>query len=224
LGSIDVAELLLRLPVVLLALTVHEFCHAYFALRMGDPTAYQLGRCTLNPMKHLDPLGFICILFAPIGWARPVPINPFNFPNRRQGILVATAAGPISNLVQAVFFALMLRLMQMAWSSTPSVYGPQVLMFVSLMRQMFLMAVMINVGLAVFNCLPLYPLDGFHISMQLMRPASQQRFIETARFGPYALLGLILLGNMYPEYDILSRLVRPPVEFVLVHVAGLSWF
>lgn len=216
--SIDVVELLIRLPVVLLALTVHEFCHAYFALRMGDPTAYQQGRCTLNPAKHLDPLGFICILFAPIGWAKPVPINPFNFRNRRQGILVATAAGPISNLIQAVFFALMLRLL-MTWATVIGAHSAQ---FLFVAHKMLLMAVMINVGLAVFNCLPLYPLDGFHISMQLMRPATQQRFIETARFGPYALLGLILLGTVRREYDILTRLVRPPIEFVLVHVAGLG--
>src|SRR5690242_12736966 len=105
----DPSVMMLRIPVVLLALTVHEFCHAYFALQMGDPTAYRLGRCSLNPLRHLDPLGTICLMFAPIGWAKPVPIDPRNFRNWRQGVLVSIAAGPISNLIQALVFALLLR-------------------------------------------------------------------------------------------------------------------
>ena len=96
LQNIDPVDLMIRVPVILLALTVHEFCHAYFAYRMGDPTAYRLGRCSLNPLRHLEPLGTICLLFAPIGWAKPVPIIPINFRDPRKGMLVATAAGPLN--------------------------------------------------------------------------------------------------------------------------------
>jgi len=212
---------MIRVPVVLLALTVHEFCHAYFALRMGDPTACRLGRCTLNPLKHLDPLGTICLMFAPIGWAKPVPINPLNFHDWKKGVIVSTAAGPLSNAAQALLFALLLRGLNHLFHVMPNNLPANVMQFLSLMYTMFIVAVVVNVGLAVFNCLPLYPLDGFHIMGQLMRPEEQRRFYEFARFGPMIVLGLVLLGNWKPELDIISRLIRPPTMFMLGRVAGL---
>ena len=217
-----VSGLLIRMPVVLLALTVHEFCHAYFAYRMGDPTAYQQGRLTLNPLRHLDPLGTICLIFALIGWAKPVPINPLNFHDRRKGILVTTAAGPASNLAQAILFALAIRAIIYYSQGTDTVAHPQVAQFVYVAVRMCWWAVFINVGLAVFNCLPLYPLDGFHITLQLMRPESRQRFAETAHFGPYAILGLIFLVPYVAKVNVLGMLIGPPVNFILEHVAGLK--
>ncbi|GMU24630.1 MAG: site-2 protease family protein [Phycisphaerae bacterium] len=210
--------LMIRIPVILLALTVHEFCHAYFALRMGDPTAYRMGRCTLNPIKHLDLLGTICLMFAPIGWAKPVPINPMNFHDRRKGILVSTAAGPLSNLAQAIFWALLLRLvLEWGYRLPP---GGQMQQFAGVASEMFYLAIGINTALAVFNCLPVFPLDGFHITLQLMRPEAQQRFVQTARFGPVAILALVLVGNT-PGLRLLSRLIDPPADFILKYVAGL---
>src|SRR5690606_19101552 len=157
-------------------LTVHEFCHAYFALRMGDPTAYRMGRCTLNPLKHLDPLGTICLMFAPIGWAKPVPINSLNFHDQRKGILVSTAAGPISNLVMAVGFAVILRGIT-TWGSALNGI-PQGAHFLKVLIDMTLWGVFINVGLAVFNLLPIYLIDGLHYSAQLMLALSQRRSLD----------------------------------------------
>lgn len=214
-------ELLVRLPVVLLALTVHEFCHGYFAYRMGDPTAYSQGRLTLNPIKHLDPLGTICLMFAPIGWAKPVPINPLNFRDRRKGILVSTAAGPMSNLALAVVFALLLRGILFATKQVASADNAQLTQFVELLTIMAFFAVLINVGLAVFNCLPLYPLDGFHITLQLLNPSMRQGFAATAAYGPFVILGVVFLGQA-TEVSILTTLVMPPVEFLLRYVAGLG--
>ncbi len=225
--DLDPVELMLRVPIILLALTVHEFCHAYFALRMGDPTAYRLGRCTLNPLRHLEPLGTICLLFAPIGWAKPVPINPVNFRNWRQGVIVSTAAGPLSNLAQAVLFALLLRgvqyLLRGGLITSLSLPLPMetTLSFLHLLSAMLFIGVVINVGLAVFNCLPLYPLDGFHITLELLRTERQQRFAELAPAGPFVILGLVMLGN-FSDVDPIGELIRPPIRFMLRHVAGMG--
>ncbi len=207
---------MIRVPIVLLALTVHEFSHAYFALRMGDPTAYRMGRCSLNPLRHLDPLGTLCLMFAPIGWAKPVPVNPDNFRDRRLGDLVTTAAGPLSNLAQAVLFALLLRaLFHFSSSDTnPTLFKAAGLML--------LFGIIVNVGLAIFNCLPLFPLDGFHIAANLMTPQSQQRFLETARYGPIVIMFLVLQDYL-THVDLLGMLIDPPVNFVLRHVAGVPW-
>ncbi len=210
----------IRLLSVLLALTVHEFCHGYFAYRMGDPTAYQAGRLTLNPLKHLDPLGTLCLLFAPIGWAKPVPINPMLFRDRRMGILVSTATGPLSNLVQAVVFGLALRAVIFFTNDMTRGDNTQAEQFVQLLTLFCFFAVLINVGLAMFNFLPVYPLDGFHITMQLLPPGAQQRFAETATMGPFLILGLIVVEHA-SEVDILSRLIMPVVEFILQYVVGL---
>lgn len=218
-GNIDLVELLIGVPIVLLALTVHEFCHAYFALRMGDPTAYRLGRCTLNPLKHLDPLGTICLLFAPIGWAKPVPINPMNFRDYRKGQLVTAAAGPLSNLAQAIVFALLLRAV-LAWA--PSLAGiGQDKALLTILRLMCLRGVLTNLGLAMFNLLPIYPLDGFHVGLQFMHGESQQRFAEMARMGPFMILGLVMVGN-FTDFSPLSYLVMPPFKFIMQYVAGVN--
>ncbi len=247
--NLNSSELLIRIPVVLLALTVHEFCHAYFAYRMGDPTAYRLGRCSLNPLRHLDPLGTICLMFAPIGWAKPVPINHENFRRPpgtasrsgfesewttgtgyygapdvagdrrvRRGILISTAAGPLSNLAQAVLWALILRGIRYAMPWAPDT--PQADRLIELAWSMAGTALMINVGLAVFNCLPLYPLDGFHILLQLIKPGREHEFAQTARYGPFMIIGLVLLGN-YGHIDVLGKLMNPVFLFLFRHVAGL---
>lgn len=224
--GLDPVDLLIRVPLVLLALTVHEFCHAYFAYRMGDPTAARLGRLTLNPIKHLDPLGAICLVFAPIGWAKPVPVNPLNFRDPRKGDLVTTAAGPGSNLLLALAFALLLRAVLHA--------GGGIIPFVDRTVPPFLYAaflfcyvgVLINSSLAVFNCLPIHPLDGFHITLQLLPVRSQQGFADTATYGPFLLLGLIVLDRAVvldktSGQGILGRLIEPLVSVLLKYVAGM---
>lgn len=216
--GLDPVDLMIRVPVVLLALTVHEFSHAYFALRMGDPTAYRMGRVSLNPLRHLEPLGTICLLFAPIGWAKPVPINSMNFHDRRKGIILSTAAGPLSNVAQAVVFALLLRGLLHSNGVLADARADD---FLRAAYMMCSVGIVINVGLAVFNCIPLYPLDGFHIVGQLMPPASQQRFMETARFGPMAILGLILAEH-FTEVDLLTRLIWRPAQFIFENVAGVG--
>lgn len=220
--AIDFAELLLRLPVILLALTVHEFCHAYFAYRMGDPTAYRLGRCSLNPLRHLEPLGTICLLFAPIGWAKPVPINRLNFDDPRKGDLVATAAGPLSNLAQAIVYTLLLKLL---WSNAPSwsLRGEQWHNFAQTAVAFAWLGVQINIGLAIFNLLPLFPLDGFHIVANLQRPGREADFQSTAAFGPFVIAGIVLLSRT-TKLDLIGGLINPVFNFLVYRIAGIPAF
>lgn len=214
---LDPVDLLLRMPVVLLALTVHEFSHAFVAYRMGDPTAARLGRCTLNPLKHLDPLGTVCLLFAPIGWAKPVPVNPINFDNPRRGNLFTSAAGPASNLIQAFIFALILRLLSRNIGSALEVLPENA---VRAVFSMCYLGVVINVGLTVFNLLPFYPLDGYHVSMELLPREGQERLAEWAPAGPFIILGLVMVGR-FGNIDLIGRLVERPAGFLFTYVAGL---
>lgn len=214
-GNLDPLNLLIRMPIVLLALTVHEFAHAYVAWRMGDPTAMRQGRCTLNPLKHLDPLGTICLVFAPIGWAKPVPVNPMNFSDPRKGSLYTSAAGPASNILQAVLFALLLRALIGGWFPGVSENASRA------MFEMFFLGVLINVGLAVFNLLPFYPLDGYRVSMELLPPHGQRRLAELASMGPFFILGLVMVGYV-GGVNILGRLIYPPASLIFKYIAGFD--
>lgn len=215
-------DLLIRVPLVLLALTVHECAHAWVAWRMGDPTAARMGRVSLNPIRHLDPLGTICLMFAPIGWAKPVPVDPRNFRDPRMGDLLTSAAGPASNLAQALLFALAFRGLSYAIESGWIDPTKQATLITAAMM-MALTGVLINVGLAVFNCLPLFPLDGFHITLQLLPADARQGFAATAPYGTFVIIGLVLVGN-FGSVDILGRLILPPANLILEYVAGLQGF
>jgi len=209
------SDLAIRVPVVLLALTVHEFFHAYSAYRLGDPTACRAGRCTLNPLAHLDPIGTLCLLFAPIGWAKPVPVNPMNFRRPGRDDVICSAAGPASNFAQAFVFALLLRALT---AGAPEVQGRLGPYGFSAVFQFCFYGVLINVGLAVFNLLPVYPLDGFHVWANLMKGETRQRFLETARYGLYIIIGLVLLSGT--PVDPLGRVISPVLNFFFRYVAG----
>lgn len=205
------------MPVVLLALTVHEFAHAYVALRMGDSTAYRMGRCTLNPLAHLDFFGTLCIMFGPIGWAKPVPVNPMNFRNPGRDDMLVSVAGPISNITQALVFALLLRLLQV--DSVAGLFQDNVR---TLVGTLAFLGVLVNCGLAVFNLLPIFPLDGFHFARYFLSPENKRALDSMAPYGMYIILGLVALpwltnGQISP----LRYVILYPVTFVLKYVAGL---
>lgn len=155
-------DLLLSLPAVLLSLTLHECAHGWVAYRLGDPTAKDLGRLTLNPIRHIDPIGAISLLLFRIGWAKPVPINPRNFKRPRTGMALTAAAGPITNFLIAFVSTFFLLLSYNGGEKIPvtsAVTSFLALFLYYLFRFFYLLQVM-NIALALFNLLPLPPLDG----------------------------------------------------------------
>ncbi len=211
-------RLILILPGLLLSLTIHEFAHARTALAFGDPTAKYMGRVSLNPLRHLDPIGTIMIIITSmtgigIGWARPVPVNTNNLHPPRFGDVMVSLAGPASNLFLAIVMALLLKLCL--------IIGPEVLgkaLFNSA-GMMLLITMQVNVALCVFNLLPLFPLDGHHIVREMLPGRMQEPFMRwQVRFGVMVLLVLLfgprllyeLSGHktyFNPVFDIISYVV-----------------
>lgn len=190
-------QALLMLPAILFGFSIHEFSHAYVATKLGDPTPGKQGRLTLNPLVHIDPFGFLLIIIAHFGWAKPVQINPLNFKHPRRDEVFVSIAGPLSNLISAVFFAVVVKLMFVFYHDlfTIEAYG-------SAIKEMLGYFIWINLILAVFNILPIPPLDGSHILFAVL-PDRFQGFREWfSRFGFLILLGLIF-SETFTHIDLL---------------------
>ena len=181
--------LLFRIIAFVIAFTVHEWAHAYVAYKLGDPTAKNEGRLTLNPISHVDPFGMLLILFGPFGWARPVPFNAFHFRgNRRLGVVWVSLAGPLMNLVLAFVFmwtwwALTTYGITQTWPERAELFVMETLKW----------SFMINVALFVFNLLPIAPLDGSKILRYLLPGRFDRFFDKVEPYGTFALLLLIFL-------------------------------
>jgi Zn-dependent protease len=192
------------IPVFLLALTLHEFGHAWTALQFGDSTAKLQGRVTLDPLKHLDLMGTIFMFVLHFGWAKPVPVNPANFKpeQRRQAELWVSLAGIIANLLQAVAYALVWRALLLM--------NPTLLYGATFLQRFLLLGVLINLALAIFNLLPIYPLDGAHVLKNLLPLRQATTFTELSqRYGTMVLLALILMGT-FSTVSPLSTLIVVP--------------
>ena len=207
--SLDFAQIFIAFVVLLFSLTVHEAAHAFTADRLGDPTARMLGRVSLNPAVHVDPIGtvvFPLIAIATnlpvIGWAKPVPVNLRNLKHHRRDFMVVAAAGPASNLLLAIGAAILLRTLPLgaAESGALALGDP--------MAQVLQRMLLINVLLAVFNMIPVPPLDGGNVLAGLLPPALAHQFDRLRPWGFLILYGLMLSGA-------LSYLVMPPSYFIL---------
>ena len=198
-----IVGLLLRLPIVMLALSLHETAHGYVALKLGDPTAQNFGRLTLNPAKHFDPLGFLCMVLFGFGWAKPVPINTRYFKNPKKGMALSAAAGPISNLLLAVIFALLWRI---ELEIAPEYFADRFLYNVFYWVQEFLVAgITLNVGFAVFNLIPIPPFDGSRIFLILL---PEHLYFKVMRYERqlYAILMIALvLGVLDTPLSVVSN-------------------
>jgi Zn-dependent protease len=201
-------------PPILLALTFHEYSHAYVAHRLGDDTAQKDGRLTLNPLRHLDPLGTIMIFLVQFGWAKPVPVNPYNLRSPKRDLLWISAAGPISNMSLALASGLLFRLLS---DGVPVAGRNPALGMVVLM---VFLSLKINLALAVFNLLPIAPLDGSKILFGLLPPHYGPFIFALERYGPFILIGLIIVGQT-TGISILGGLIWPFVDFFSYLFAGI---
>ena len=219
-------EMLVVLPPLIFSLTLHEYAHARVALAFGDPTARDMGRVSLNPLRHLDPIGTLMLIFSRvIGWAKPVPVNPLNLEPRRLGEITVSAAGPLTNLALAVVFGLALRWAGpwMADRIPPEGGGA-----IAMLYRMLSVAAMANLALCFFNLIPLFPLDGHHIVREVLPSESQRGFMQwQIRFGGLLLLALlmgprlltVLTGKPFP-IDPLRTYLHYVVEPILRLLTG----
>ncbi|HEX2189720.1 MAG TPA: site-2 protease family protein [Longimicrobiaceae bacterium] len=190
-------QLLIALPILIFSVVVHEVAHAWVARSQGDNTAFMLGRITLNPLPHLDPLGSVLVpgimalTGGPIlGWAKPVPVNPRNFRNYKRGDILVSLAGIASNLALAVVFTLLLAATLVAAQALPA----QMTTWEVLVR-MFQAGIFINFLLALFNLIPIPPLDGSHVIVYLLPVKLAVRYRQLGRYGMLILFALLFLGG-----------------------------
>ncbi len=198
--------LVLLIPVLLFALVFHEFSHAWIANKLGDPTARYAGRLTLNPIAHLDPIGGLMILFVGFGWAKPVPVDTRYLKNPRQDMMKIAFAGPASNLLLAFIAGTIYR--------SGYFHGNMVIMMI------LFIFIQINIRLAVFNMIPVFPLDGSQIFSGLLIRTNPDLVRNLQIYGPQILLGAILFGYFTPISPI-SWIMRPFVNFFLFLFAGI---
>ena len=205
-------DFLLVLPVLLFSVVAHEVAHAWTAFRQGDPTAYMLGRLTLNPVPHIDPMMSILV---PIGlwilshgtWtfgaAKPVPVNPRNFRNYRRGDIIVSSAGIVTNLLIAVGCTVLFVVVGVLGQALPAAAG-----FFGLLQRMMFFGIFLNYVLAVFNLVPLPPLDGSHIFYHLLPPALGARYRAIGRYG----FVVLLLTFAVPSFGVVWNVLLWPAD------------
>lgn len=203
--SLDLLSIVIPIGIILVALTIHEAAHAWTADRLGDPTARMLGRVSLNPIVHIDPIGTILLPLVSIfsglpllGWAKPVPVNLSRFAHPRRDFMLVAAAGPLSNLAQAGIAGLLLAVVPE--SSRPFGGG--------LLPTILVIVVTANVFLAVFNLIPVPPLDGGNVLAGLLPPDAARLFDNLRPYGFIILYAMMFTG-------VLSSLVVPPANFLV---------
>jgi len=164
-GGLSVAEIVIFLAVFALSITIgiscHEWAHAFAAYKSGDHTAKLAGRMTLNPVKHMEPMGLLCFILVGFGWAKPVPVNPFNYRNFKRGNFWVSIAGILTNLVLGFVFSFGYFMVDTFGSGG---------LFMFALENLFMLGMVINISLAVFNLLPIYPLDGYNLLVSFTKP------------------------------------------------------
>lgn len=208
---------------LILAIVFHEVAHGWTALALGDPTAQEKRRLSLNPLRHVDPFGTVilpgslALAGAPVfGWARPVPVNRWRLRDPRRGMMVVAAAGPGSNLVLAAIGAVLLGLLHRVAGSSESVT-------VQFIAMNFVYFIKFNVFLALFNLLPIPPFDGSHIVEGLLPRGLAEGYARLRPYGfPLLIVLLLVVPYFFPQWGLVDRLVQPPVLWMSEHYYALA--
>ncbi len=195
-----IAFILIAIP-LLYSIIFHELAHGWVAYRMGDPTARSLGRLSLNPLKHLDPVGTIMLFVFGFGWAKPVPVNFNQLRDRHMGMILVSSAGIIMNMIVAFCALLLSRLLSLSPSGMPA--------------QLLYYLAQINIILAAFNLIPLPPLDGSKILMGLASPGVQNFLFRIERYGFFIIIGLLYLGVLNPVIYFFQRMILSVINLLL---------
>ncbi len=220
--GINIQEAILTIPALMIAVILHEVAHGWVAYKMGDPTAKLAGRITLNPIPHIDPLGTIILpgLFilinSPIlfGWAKPVPINPLNFKDLRKGTFLVSIAGVVTNILLAIMFGMLYRII------TGMIYSADVNIAHSLLIPLAIFcakSVLINLILALFNIIPIPPLDGSRALMSFLSLKYWEAFYRMEMYG-FLIISILLFTG------ILGKIIYPPLVFLYDLILGKSLF
>jgi len=207
--------IIIKAPVILLALTVHEYCHGWVANYLGDDTAMRQGRLTLNPIVHLDVIGTILMFIVGFGWAKPVPVNPHNFEDPRKGMLLVALAGPAANLLMAICAGLILRyIVPSLLTSEQAISG-----IYSTSLVIIILSLQYGVALAIFNMIPIPPLDGSRVLYGLL---PEKQAYAYSRFEPYGML--ILVGLFIFGGRVFTYILWYPVSVIAEALSGLGYF
>ncbi len=224
LRNLNLLEIVLRFAALFLVISVHEFSHGFVAYKMGDPTAKNAGRLTLNPLKHLDPLGALCMLLFRFGWAKPVPINPLYFRDRKKGTVLVSLAGPASNVVFAFVCGLVVAFMYILMNTFMGMTGKLIYGAINIIAQFFQVCAIMNISFAIFNLIPIPPLDGGKVLGVFLPSDAYMKMLRYERYVFPLLLILSFTGILsrivnlffYPVYSLWANMVN----FIIGLVCG----
>lgn len=204
-SSQGLVQILMLIPIVLISLTLHEIAHGYAAYKCGDNTAKAFGRLTLNPLSHLDLFGTLMMFFIGFGWAKPVPINTRNFRKPRRDLFIVSIAGVAVNLLLGLIGVLIM------YANLKFAFLPDNVT-IAIVNFFYLFAI-INIGLAVFNLIPLPPLDGSKILSTLLSPRASAKYLRIEYYARYVLLGIIILSWLPEPFRTINRIIWYPINW-----------
>lgn len=226
----DPVQFILAVPCILIALTFHEWSHGFAAYKCGDNTARNMGRLSLNILHHLDPVGTLMMLIAGFGWAKPVPVNPRNFRHPRRDFAIVAAAGPLMNFILAfagAFFAILISVIgydpiYMYLLGEGTFFGA----FLFYAEQFFDLFAFMNIGLGVFNLIPLPPLDGSRIVSWLLPPKASMYYNRIEMYAQYIFLGIIILTWLPEPLSNVADWIFFPVDWLRgkIYIGFLSFW
>jgi len=216
--GLDIKQIILSIPVVLMAITFHEYAHGYAAYKMGDPTAKYQGRLSLNPFAHMDIIGAISMLLLGFGWAKPVPVNPNNFRDRKKGTVIVSLAGPMANIALSFVAVIICGLL---YRFLPGTLNETMYTFVSYILNILFLIISMNVSFAAFNLIPIPPLDGSKILGVFLPGKYYYKMLQYERYAFPVLILLLYTGIVERILSVITIPIVNSLNFVLSIIGGI---